>query len=498
MKNTLKSFGIIALVAVVMYAMTGCEDPTTDSPKSTVVNIAAIQGVTAPVTGGTPVAAITENAQYSGTVTWNGNPATFAAATAYTATITLTVKTGYTLQGVAADFFKVDGATASNAANSGVITAVFPATAGTGGNLVKIDIAAIQGVTAPVTGETPVTAITQTAQYTGTVRWNGSPETFAAKTAYTATITLTAKTGYTLQSVGANFFTVAGATTVNNSANSGVITAIFPETAGMSHGIEMVSVPGGSFQMGKGDGTPVATISPVHTVTLTGFSISKYQVTQAQYLAVMGNNPSSFISDPADGEMQENRPVETVSWYGAIEFCNTLSIQEGLSPYYVIDKDNKDPNNTDTGDTYKWTITLNSAANGYRLPTEAQWEYAAKGGDPSAPGWTGYAFSGSNTRGDVAWDNNNSNSKTHEVGKKAPNGLGIYDMSGNVYEWCWDWMANYVDEEQTNPTGPVSGQYRLIRGGSWNYGTNDWYSVFRLYGGPTAARNIVGLRLVRP
>jgi hypothetical protein len=162
-------------------------------------------------------------------VAWNGNPSTFAASTAYTATITLTAKTGYTLQGVTEDFFTVAGATSvSNSANSGVVTAVFPQTAAT------VNIAAILGVTAPATEKTPVAAIPATAQYTGTVAWNPAVSgTFAAETVYTATITLTAKTGYTLQGVTEDFFTVAlapGGTSVSNAANSGVVTAVFPQT----------------------------------------------------------------------------------------------------------------------------------------------------------------------------------------------------------------------------------------------------------------------------
>ena len=197
--------------------------------KPAVISIAAITGVTAPVVGGTPVKVITATDQYTGTVEWNGNPTIFAPTTVYTATITLTAKPGYTLQGVGANFFTVAGTStpAANAADSGVITAVFPATA----QPTVINIAAIQGVTAPVAGGTPVTAITASDQYTGTVEWNGNPTTFAAATAYTATITLTAKPGYTLQGVGANFFTVAGTSTpAANSANSGSITAVFPKT----------------------------------------------------------------------------------------------------------------------------------------------------------------------------------------------------------------------------------------------------------------------------
>jgi uncharacterized repeat protein (TIGR02543 family) len=196
-----------------------------------VVSIGAITGINVPETGGTPARAIAATTQYSGTVTWA--PAvsgTFAAETAYTATITLTAKTGFTLQGVSANFFTVAGAAASNAANSGVVTAVFPATGGTAENPLTVNIAAIMGIRAPVTGEAPVTAIAETVQYSGTVSWAPAVSgTFAAETAYTATITLTAKTGFTLQGVSENFFTVAGAI-ATNAVDSGVITAVFPTT----------------------------------------------------------------------------------------------------------------------------------------------------------------------------------------------------------------------------------------------------------------------------
>ena len=192
------------------------------------VNIAAIQGVTVPATDGTPVTAIIETAQYSGTVTWSPTVAgTFAAGTPYTATITLTAKDGYTFTGVRADFFTVAGATSvSNAANSGEVTAVFPVT-----GLITITIPVIQGVTVPATGGTPVTSIIENAQYSGTVTWSPMVTgTFDGGTPYTATITLAAKFPYTFQGVPANFFTVAGATTVTNPANSNVVTAVFPAT----------------------------------------------------------------------------------------------------------------------------------------------------------------------------------------------------------------------------------------------------------------------------
>jgi hypothetical protein len=178
-----------------------------------------------PITGETPASAIVPGPGYTGTVSWSGSPTTFAAGTIYTATITITPSSGYTLTGVSANSFRVPGTSVSHLANSGVITAVFPATDAT------ISVAAIAGVTAPVTGATPVTATTAGTGYTGTVSWSGSPSTFAAETIYTATIRLTEAIGYTFTGVSANFFAVAGATSVTHSANSGVITAIFPATS---------------------------------------------------------------------------------------------------------------------------------------------------------------------------------------------------------------------------------------------------------------------------
>ena len=189
-----------------------------------VIDIEAIPGVTVPETGATPVTTITETAQYTGNVTWSPADDPFLGSKVYTATITLTVKAGFTLTGVAENFFTVAGAVATNPINSGVVTAVFPETA------IVIDIEAIPGVTVPVVGATPVTAITATAQYTGTVTWAPTDNPFVVG-AYTAWITLTAKTGFTLTGVVANFFTVAGTSSpATNAADSGVVTAVFPET----------------------------------------------------------------------------------------------------------------------------------------------------------------------------------------------------------------------------------------------------------------------------
>jgi formylglycine-generating enzyme required for sulfatase activity len=283
----------------------------------------------------------------------------------------------------------------------------------------------------------------------------------------------------------------------NNDDNRPVINPTHPIP------IEMVYVDSGSFQMGKELGNIVGDITPVHTVTLSSFYMGKYEVTQAQYRAVMGKNPSKFSSNPASGEVQENRPVENVSWYDMIVFCNKLSIAEGLSPTYRISGSTNPsdwgtvPTTADNNNTWNAVVVV-SGSNGYRLPTEAQWEYAAKGGNGTSGN---YAYSGSNTTDDIAWYNNNSNNKTHEVGKKQPNGLGIYDMSGNVREWCWDCYDDYSSEAQNDPVGPVArgNAYRVARGGSFYSTTSELRSVIRGSLMPSFwIMDLVGFRVVRP
>jgi len=263
--------------------------------------------------------------------------------------------------------------------------------------------------------------------------------------------------------------------------------------------IEMVFVAGGSFMMGQnlgsggGDNT-----SPVHAVTLSDFYIGKYEVTQEQYQTVTGTNPSYFTANPAAGETQNRRPVEQVTWYDAVEFCNNLSDLEGLTLVYTITNRTPASGYPITGAT----VTANWSNNGYRLPTEAEWEYAAKGGDPTADDFVAYTFPGSDTIGDVAWYPNNSSSRTHEVGKKAPNKLGLYDMGGNVWEWCWDWYAGYSNSAQSNPTGPTledsDNGGRVRRGGSYNYeNTTVFRSVYRGYYNPNDRQNSLGFRIAR-
>ena len=210
-------------------------------------------------------------------------------------------------------------------------------------------------------------------------------------------------------------------------------------------------------------------------ITIPSFYIGKYEVTQKEWIEVMGSNPSQFKSD--------NLPVETVTWYDCVEYCNTRSTKEGFKPYYNIDKINKDPNNTNDIDSIKWTVTINAEANGYRLPTDPEWEYAAGGGQMSKS----YTYSGSNDIDTVAWYWKNSGEKylsgewlwpmiknnhckTKPIGGKEPNELGIYDMSGNVREWCWDWHES---------SGVEDPQARVWKGGGWIGGDFCCASSFR-------------------
>lgn len=217
---------------------------------------------------------------------------------------------------------------------------------------------------------------------------------------------------------------------------------------------EMVCVEGGTFTMGatseQGEDA-YDNEKPTHQVTLSSYYIGKTEVTQALWKAVMGNNPLNFKGD--------NLPVECVTWDDCQTFIRKLNQMTGGN---------------------------------FRLPTEAEWEYAARGGNKSK----GYKYSGSDKIGNVAWYFNNSNLITHPVATKDPNELGIYDMSGNVWEWCSDWYGDYSSSSQTNPEGPSKGSNRVLRGGSWyNFALYCRVSN-RYYSTPDYRDNYFGLRLV--
>jgi formylglycine-generating enzyme required for sulfatase activity len=234
---------------------------------------------------------------------------------------------------------------------------------------------------------------------------------------------------------------------------------------------ELVFVPG----IDIADGFAVGDLAVV--IRLNPFYMSEYEVTQAQWEAVVGTNLSSFQTDPAAGETQKFRPVETITWFDAVDFCNQLSALERLDAVYTI-----------TGGT---TVSADWAKNGYRLPTEAEWEYAARaGGVP-------YDYDTDPTTANlVAWYNANSSIKTHQVGMKQANAFGLYDMAGNVYEWCWDRDGSYPSSAD-NPTGDSSGMPRVVRGEYYNSNAGSLDSSLRGYLNPNSQINYVGFRLVR-
>jgi len=243
---------------------------------------------------------------------------------------------------------------------------------------------------------------------------------------------------------------------------------------------EMVRIQGGTFTMGSPANEPEHYDDEVqHKVTVSSFYMGKYQVTQKEYQAVMGTNPSNFKGD--------NLPVEEVSWYDAVNYCNRLSQKEGLAPAYTVNGAN---------------VTWNQNADGYRLPTEAEWEYACRAGT-TTPFSTGNNITTrqANYDGNNPYNNNAKGEyrgKTTPVGSFEPNSWGLYDMHGNVMEWCWDWYGDYSGGAQTDPKGASSGTHRVERGGSWLSHAKNLRSARRDYYTPSYRIVNLGFRLVRP
>ena len=215
----------------------------------------------------------------------------------------------------------------------------------------------------------------------------------------------------------------------------------------------MVLVEGGTFQMGSNDSEALDREKPVHQVTLSSFSIGQTEVTQELWEAVMGNHDSYFKGSKL--------PVEQVSWNDCQAFITKLNALTGRN---------------------------------FRLPTEAEWEFAARGGNSSQ----GFKYAGSDNIGDVAWYQSNCSSKTHDVATKRPNELGIYDMSGNVWEWCQDWYSSYTSSAVYDPTGPSSGSKRVYRGGSWYLEPKYNRVSARANDEPSTSNGNLGFRLALP
>lgn len=239
----------------------------------------------------------------------------------------------------------------------------------------------------------------------------------------------------------------------DNSSNDSIYTPKIKTFYANGVPFEMVEVRGGTFRMGATSEQGCDAYDwekPVHSVTLSGYYIGKTEVTQALWKAVMGSNPSYFKGD--------DLPVECVSWDDCQEFIRKLNSLTGQH---------------------------------FRLPTEAEWEFACRGGNNSL----GYKYSGSDNIDNVAWYDGNSGDKTHPVATKSANELGIYDMSGNVWEWCCDWYGDYTSGALTNPKGPESGSLRVYRGGSWSSYARNCRSSFRHFNFPSHRYSYLGLRL---
>ena len=235
-----------------------------------------------------------------------------------------------------------------------------------------------------------------------------------------------------------------------------------PTTISTKSGIEMVLIPGGEFVMGDDQGEDDE--QPLCCVQIGPFYMDVCEVTQESFQTMMGRNPSKWV-DTA-------RPVDRMSWYAALQYCNMRSTREGLKPCYDLE-----------------TLQCDFAAGGYRLPTEAEWEYACRAGTT-----TRYSFGDDvGALGDCAWFKKNSDGTTHPVKQKRPNPWGLYDMHGNVAEWCNDFYAeSYEADGAQDPTGPESGEDRVLRGGSWKTSEESCRSSARDFAAPGLADTCFG------
>lgn len=235
---------------------------------------------------------------------------------------------------------------------------------------------------------------------------------------------------------------------------------------------KMIPISGGTFNMGNAD-------TRIVPVMLSPYLISNILITQGLYQQVVGNNPSKI-----KGLLN---PVESVSWYDAIVFCNKLSKLHKLKPCYSIGT-NTDFNEIERNSQLWMRLSCDMKADGYRLPTEAEWEFAASGGGKCL-------YAGSDDIEQVAWYGENSGIKTHPVGQKMPNRFGLYDMSGNVEEWCNDWYADYKQIPQNNPVGSMMGTHKIKRGGSWLHDAEQCVISARNFSLPQSRGATLGFRI---
>jgi formylglycine-generating enzyme required for sulfatase activity len=258
---------------------------------------------------------------------------------------------------------------------------------------------------------------------------------------------------------------------------------------------DLLYVEGGHFQMGSTDEEAYEDEQPVHEVQVSAFYFGQFPVTQALWLAVMGGeNPAYF---PAD-----KRPVESVSWYDVLVFCNQLSVLAGYTPRYYSDEAFQQVfGQTEAGfslpeEDVDFTVYFRPGVIGYRLPSEAEWEYAARGGNLSE----NYRYAGGNDLDKLGWYDDNSHGETKEVGLKLPNELGLYDLSGNVYEWCEDHRHENYEGAPDNGSPWLNeiqqNSSRVFRGGSWNDYAQGCRSTYRYNYHPALRILNVGFRVV--
>lgn len=485
---------LVLLLSILALFLLGCPTPndpvtgsnlgTTPSTPPTTITLLALPGIAVPAANGTPTTTI-DSVQYTGTIAWSPEPTDgmFVMGAEYTATITLTAKAGYTLNGVAANSFAVAGATSvTHAAGSGTVEAVFPEAKSSDANLVALTLSG--GLTlSPSFAESTTSYLVSVnvPHATTEITITGSPSD-------PTNATLTNSGVPVALSVGMNTITV-GVTAHDGATTKDYTVTVFrlgPNEESGDIGT-LQYVPAGRFQRD-------ATATNISVITQP-FLMSRNEITRAQFLARMGVDPSLVGQSTGTSD-----PVQQVSWYHAIAFANKLSVAEGLTPVYNVAGISNWADLTyaqvprgghTTGTEAAWAaVTADWSANGYRLPTEMEWMWAAMGapvngqaGATNPNGWekpfAGWV-SGANVQ-DYAWYTENSrelnaNGTTEPTGTKLPNELGLHDMSGNVAEWVWDrgdWVSGYPAGTLTDYRGAESGDERMIRGGSFTSPAND-------------------------